>query len=136
MIIAIPPEDISRVWGEVGPMLQLALDEGNGIYDLSDVRDVLESGKNILLTAVKDKEIQAAFVLATLEYPRKKVLSIFLVGGTGMTEWEEEIMSTIETLAKSQGANSIYSNGRDGWTRKMKEYGYHKIHTVLERVVQ
>ena len=135
MIIAIPPEDIPRVWNQVGPMLQLALDESNGIYDLSDVKEILESGHDILLTAVKDKEIQAAFTLTTLEYPRKKVLSIFLVGGTGMEDWEEEVMDTIYTLAKSQGADSIYSNGRDGWTRKMKEYGYRKIHTVLERVV-
>ena len=135
MIIAIPPEDISRVWDQVGPMLQLALDKGNGIYELPDVKKELESGDNILLAAVKDKEIQAVFTLTTLEYPRKKVLSIFLVGGSGMEEWEEEIMDTIHAIAKKQGADSVFSNGRDGWTRKMKKYGYHKVCTILERAV-
>ena len=135
MIAAIQPEDVSRVWDQVGPMLQMALDKGNGIYILDDVKNVLESGSDILITVVKDEKIQAAFTLTILKYPQKKVLSIFLVGGEGMKEWEDEIMESIYQIAKEQGADSIYSNGRDGWTRKMKKYGYNKIHTVLERKV-
>ena len=45
MIIAIPPEDISRVWDQVGPMLQLALDKGNGIYELPDVKACCGNGQ-------------------------------------------------------------------------------------------
>ena len=135
MIVAIPPADVPRVWDQVGPMLQMALDKGDSSFLLEDVKRFLESGDHILLVALKDKEIQAAFTLDKLVYPQKKVLSIFLVGGTGMEEWEEEVMSVIYTLAKELKVDAIYSNGRDGWTRKMEKYGYYKIFTVLERKV-
>ena len=136
MIIAIPPESIERIWFTVEPFLQLALDEGNGTYDIEDIKDNLDSGKDILLVAMNGAEIIAAGTLEIVQYPQKKVMNMFLGGGTLLKDWEEDAMDTIYNIAKDQGADSIYLQGRDGWARTLGKYGYKKIGTILERTVQ
>ena len=135
MISAIPKELIPTVWPTVEPMLQKALEYSDNSHTIEDIKSLLETSAHLLLVAQIDNEIKGAFTLNISEYPQKKILNIVLVGGTNLDEWEEEGLEMINMLAKEMNINSIYSNGRDGWTRKLKKYGYHKIYTVLERAV-
>ena len=136
MITVIPANLVDNLWHTVSPMLQKALDEANGTYSLEDVKEALEDGSDILLVAMNDAEIVAAGTLQIIKYPQKKVLNMFLAGGKKLKEWEEEVVDTVYNIAKEQGADSIYLQGRDGWVRTLNKYGYKKIGTIVERTVQ
>ena len=136
MIHVIPAELVEKVWFTVAPMLQKALDEANGTHTLDDVKWSLQNGLDILLVAMDDAEIVAAGTLQILDFPQKKVLNMFLAGGTRMQDWEADVIDTIYNIAKEQGVDSIYLQGRDGWVKRLGKYGYNKIGTIVERIVQ
>ncbi len=131
MIVAISPDRIERVWLDVAPMLEKALNKNPGDINLSDVRERIESGEYLILCAVDNDKILASFAVEMI-IERRKTANIVLCGGEKMDDWLSEFMDTLKPLVKGQGCEAITIMGRAGWQRKMKPFGFSETARILE----
>lgn len=92
------------------PYLEAALAFTNGDYTLDDVRERCFDGR---MQFWPGKECAAVTSIA--EYPRTKVLVIFLLGGS-MREWQI-MWPVIKKWAESIGCSRASAVGRPGWRR-------------------
>lgn len=85
------------------------------------------------LWVIKDGE-QVTGAIVTEIYPTAAGLTCALpvVGGV-MGDGVMEAMSRIESWAREQGCVRLRGEGRAGWERALKPYGWSKKTTVIEK---
>lgn len=131
MIIAIKQNDLHKWWPLVKQFIEKALTKGYGEYDCDDIHTLLEDGNAILILAVVGDNVLAGIVVTMIEKPAIRELVILTAGGTHLDYWLPEIMNTFDKLAEEQQADVISIHGRNGWVKKLKQYGYNPVHTTV-----
>lgn len=108
------------VWAEVTPLLKKALDrEGSGRYEIDDILKLLLEGTARLWIA-HDPDvhaIKAAVVTQIVQFPRKRELRIWLIGGSDMHAWAKQGLEMVEAFARSIGCFAVTGGMRRGWMR-------------------
>ena len=62
-------------------------------------------------------------------------LVVCLLAGDGLFEWGPELEKELEALAKKEGCTKIAVEGRKGWTKLLKPYGFkHETTTVVRQL--
>ena len=112
MIEAITPDRVAFVWPEAEPHLRSACEQA-GERTTHDVLVALVTG-NAQLWRVHDS---AWCVTELINYPRKRVANVSLVGGHGAHTWCRELADTCIQWAKRYQADEIRIVGRRGWLR-------------------
>lgn len=107
MLHGVPAEDLPTVWPVVGPMLQAAIDRADGDYTLDDVAGWLDRRDWQLWVWITDDRITAACTTCILSHPRRRVCSVPLVGGSGLTAWWADGPGTIAAWAKAIGCDRM-----------------------------
>lgn len=69
--------------------------------------------------------------VSKIEFPRKNILFIHLLEGTGIAEDLEYVTAVLTRLAKAWGCSEIRAEGRNGWERILSAIGAKKIYTVM-----
>ena len=116
MIEAIPPARVQSVWEQAQPILQRAC-EHSGERTTHDVLMALLSGHAQLWRVHDD----AWCVTEIVNYPRKKVANVSIVGGRNAKRWCRELADTCIDWAKRYQADEIRIVGRRGWLRWLPE---------------
>ena len=116
MIEPITPERVPFVWVEAAASLRRAC-ERTGERTTHDVLLALVTG-NAQLWRVHD---DAWCVTEIVNYPRKKVANVTLVGGRNAKRWCRELADTCIQWAKHYQADEIRIVGRRGWLRWLPE---------------
>jgi len=124
----VDKKNINLVWPDVNGFILKALKYSDGKYNLSDIKEGIESGRMQLFIAVDNFPIAAAVTEIT-DFPQKRVLSITLVGGERMEEWLH-LMNQLEAWAKDAGCEQIELFGRPGWEKVL---GWDKTYTALKK---
>ena len=106
------------------PWLEAALELSGGTHTLDDVVQAIIKGEMQFWPAPK-----GCAVTEIVNYPRKKVLHIFLAGGE-MEQIIDMDVSAVE-FAKMNGCTGMSIAGRKGWKRVLKDKGYVETFTVL-----
>jgi hypothetical protein len=106
------------------PWLEAALELSGGTHTLDDVVQAIIKGEMQFWPAPK-----GCAVTEIVNYPRKKVLHIFLAGGE-MEQIIDMDDSAVE-FAKMNGCTGMSIAGRKGWKRVLKNKGYEETFTVL-----
>lgn len=106
------------------PWLEAALELSGGTHTLDDVVQAIIKGEMQFWPAPK-----GCAVTEIVNYPRKKVLHIFLAGGE-MEQIIDMDDSAVE-FAKMNGCTGMSIAGRKGWKRVLKDKGYEETFTVL-----
>jgi len=106
------------------PWLEAALELSGGTHTLDDVVQAIIKGEKQFWPAPK-----GCAVTEIVNYPRKKVLHIFLAGGE-MEQIIDMDDSAVE-FAKMNGCTGMSIAGRKGWKRVLKDKGYVETFTVL-----
>lgn len=70
-------------------------------------------------------------VTEIIQYPKKKVLHIFLAGGE-MDQIVDMDSSAVE-FARLNGCTAMSIAGRRGWAKVLKDKGYEEAYTVLAK---
>lgn len=105
-------------WTRCAPWIQAALDASGRTHDLTDVE-----------TMVRNREARfwaganAALVTTIEEFPRRKVLQLWLAGGD-LEELVSDMRPRVEDWAREQGCESVWIVGRAGWARQLSAEGY------------
>tara|TARA_B100000963_G_C22480372_1_gene604383 strand:- start:391 stop:780 length:390 start_codon:yes stop_codon:yes gene_type:complete len=105
-------------------MIEAALAYAGETYAYEDVVDAVQVGEMFFWPAE-----QSFLVTEVAQWPRKRVLHIFLAGGK-----LSEVKSMDESLvayANFLDCDSISLSGRAGWEKALSDLGYKKIHTTL-----
>lgn len=109
---------------EVKEWLQAALDR----TDTHSMEDVIESvGTGHMQLWVGDK---GAAVTQILNFPRKKILHVFLAGGD--LEQVLDFVPSFMTWGELQGCSKITMSGRKGWGRVLPKSGWRETGVIME----
>lgn len=116
-VIWINKEDAERIWPQVEPFLVSALKRWLPVYFSSDLLDMVKKDQ-LQLWIITDNDAKKLYGSALTEirnYPRAKMLNIFMLGGKDMNKWKAKMEGAMETFAYSQNCEIIQAIGRSGW---------------------
>ncbi len=130
------PEIAIQHWDELYSFLQKAIKYSNGELNEDSIKTQTSAG-NLLLTAIYDDTTLVSVIAFELLIftSGKRVINIQLAGGSDMVNWIEKMDDISQSIARAKDCNEIYIVGRPGWQRKLKQYGFEPIHTVLHKEV-
>ncbi len=102
--------------------IEAALEYTGGTHDIIDIYEGLYKG-TMQLWPAKD----SCLVTEIINYPKKKVLNIFLGGGdlTEILSMHDDVIS----WAKQQGCTALNMTGRFGWKKPLAKHGWQPMHT-------
>lgn len=108
------------------PWIEAALERADGTHTLNDVIENIFKGSMQFWPAPK-----GCAITEIIQYPRKKVLHVFLAGG----EMEQivDMDGSAVQFARANGCSGMSIAGRKGWARVLKEKGYQETFTVLTK---
>ncbi len=125
--------DVDILWEKVKGNLELSLEYGRGEYTMEDVHLALLDGSMRLWIGYDDKgKLLASAVCQLVNYPQKRVCYVLIAGGGFFEIWEEASVC-IEDWAKANGAHSICAYTRKGVAKKMRNYEWREVYTVIEK---
>lgn len=117
-------EDRSQ-WIRCKPWIEAALPYARGTHTIEDIEAGIESGQFVFWAGPK-----SAVITEVLQYPRKRVLHYFLLGGD-LRELVEFMEPRITAWAKSIGCNGVSGAGRKGFERVYAKSGFELAWTVI-----
>jgi len=135
-IYGIYPSLLDEAWEDISPFIQMGLDYAQNELDLDDVYQGIQENRIVPVVMGYGKEILAVVTMEVVNKPQKRIMTLMTAGGTDLDDWLDEFMDVAEQLAKGQKCDAIYINGRKGWERKLKRYGYKHSYAVLTRELQ
>jgi hypothetical protein len=108
----VPQEAVKHVWKEVDRVLKKSVATVKDKAEMIDILDGVFDGTYVLWVVMdEDDSIVAAFTTRLIVYPQRRALALDWVGGTRMSEWNDQMI------------NTMY--GRKGWGRALKKYGFY-----------
>ena len=69
-VALVEAEDVDMVWDDVSPLIEKALRHAEGELIPDDIKKHLDSANLRLCVALKDKDVIAAMVTESIQYPR------------------------------------------------------------------
>lgn len=129
----INTEDVELLWPRVEHFLQSALDQGQGEYTLEDIKLQLMTGLMHLWVAYDEEGIILASAVSEIRnYPQKRVCFVVLMGGEDMERWLHT-SAAVQHWAMENGADAVRGYVRKGLAKKLKDFGYRDIYTVVQQ---
>jgi hypothetical protein len=110
--------------------IQSALDKGGDTHDFKDIVDGVISGHMQLWSGANGCAVTEIIV-----YPNKKILHVFLAGGTqghGIDQITDMHDSAV-TFAKENGCEGMSVSGRAGWKKILATRGWKQKFVTLAK---
>lgn len=98
--------------------------QGRGTHDFWDIVDGVYSGHMQLWPRAK-----GCLVTEVVVYPKRKILNVFL--GAGELDELADMHQDIIKWARDSGCDGASINGRRGWVRAFKQYGWKEIQSTV-----
>lgn len=131
-LIPVHPENLHLAWKDVESYVEQGLEHADGKYNAKDIHELIRQEKLILWVVYNTEKVAPAGCIITevLQYPRVRVLSVFLLAGDDLSQ----IMTLLDDLidyGHSAGCKKMEFYGRSGWEKALKSSGFEKIHIVM-----
>lgn len=124
-VTAVPAAVVDVVWDDVAPMIEKATKTSGGRYDVSSVREGIESGVLALWIAMDDAKPIAALTTRVEVFPTgMRVLAIDWIGGKRMKDWLPEAHAVLSDYGRAYGCQHLQGYGRKGWLRALSKHGW------------
>lgn len=133
MLAGIQHYDIERYWPHVAPLLQKALDKGQGDYSLEDIKDRLTARKYQLWVWHVDNKIITAAVTCIAELPQTNICCLLLIGGKGLKLWKDDGAKIIEAWARDKGCSALEGYDTRSWLRILMQHGWKKVWVTIRK---
>lgn len=108
------------------PVLQKAIDDADGRWSAEQLLADVETGKVIVWIVssnVPHGTIRGVFTTRAIE-SRVRWILVEDCAGDALHEWIYEALHALEAWARELGATQIVFEGRRGWERVLRGYGY------------
>lgn len=130
----IPWYATADYWWRIEPLVGRALACGGMVALPVDIFKGLVSREMQLWLALDGETIKGFGITRLDQYPRLKVLSLLIVGGVGMKQWQHFI-ADLESEARSLGCDALEGTGRKGWERVGEKLGYRPVTTLYRKML-
>ncbi len=120
-VALVSPDEITGLWPHVSDLLEKAQPHSEGELATEDYYPLLKSAQMQLWVAVEQRQVIAAMVTQIIPYPRKKVLRIIAIGGSGMERWIS-FLPKVEQFARNLECDSLEAWGRKGWKKILTDW--------------
>jgi hypothetical protein len=131
-IHSIETKYLPDYWDVLGPFIDKAASRYSKEYDLEHVWDALLMGKCMLFGIEHDGEFMGAMTVAPVNQPKRKTLTIELVGGINAGKWYYDTVKQLADVARQAGYDALSSNARRGWRNMAKESGFTETSVTYE----
>lgn len=117
-------EDRSQ-WIRCRPWIEAALPYARGTFTIEDIEDGIERGRFVFWAGEK-----SAVITEILNYPRKRVLHYFLIGGD-LAELQDFMEPRITAWGKMNGCSGASGAGRPGLERVFAKSGFEPAWRII-----
>tara|TARA_R100001143_G_scaffold17377_1_gene19301 strand:+ start:200 stop:673 length:474 start_codon:yes stop_codon:yes gene_type:complete len=131
----VQPKDVHRIWDNVEPLIQLALDsidENEKAHYLitSDFRAWFHEALTQLFIITKDKQLKLIAITEIGDHGgRHKLLHCMLIGGEGLSECYEELQRITEEFALREGCVRMVIHARKGMQKYLENLQWEEVKT-------
>jgi hypothetical protein len=132
----LSPDSILTMWSEISPLIQEALDTGQGENTLADhMRKLMNFEEHCWLITSGNGEILGVGLTEFIQYTQHKTLHIITVTGNNFKEWGGQVFPTIEQFAKDAGCKAVEQWGRPGWAKVLPNLvpGFEQAYVVMRK---
>ena len=129
-LLVIPAQFVHKHWNIAGPLLQKAIDKGNGEFTLDDLQGACSRGEQQLLLIMVDDVCVCAFTVTQYNFPRHRQAYMSYIGGTQTKEgWEQFKQWVID-----QGCDRISGSATSEGIARLwrKQFGFEKTYISVE----
>ena len=126
----VPTIQVQRFWHLAEPLLQKALDKGNGEFTADQLKLLVTQGQQQLLLVMKDEICYVALTVQWVNFPNDRVAYITYIGGKNTKAGFEQFKQWV----KENGGTSIQGSTKYESIAKLwnRLYGYEKKYTLME----
>ena len=117
---------IKAEWPKILPFVERALKHDSGRYSVESIYKALINREMQLQCAMDGERIRAICITELRNYPTKRVGTIFLCAGDGVTDWLPHL-AEIEDWMRSKGCKEIDIYGRPGWAKLLPDYQFARV---------
>ena len=129
-LYVVPPQLVHKYWSLAEPHLKLAIEKGNGEFELNDLRYVCSRGEQQLLMVMRDNKCHCALTTIQYNFPRYRTMYISYIGGRNTKDgWKQ-----FTDWAMSQGCDRITGSAVTESVYQLwsKLYGFEKKYITVE----
>jgi len=121
-ILPIPHDFIAALWPHAQPHLSKGLSVAN--TSIEELTSDLIADKATLWCIMDGMEVVASFITSTYrdEKTAKQFLGVYALGGSGLSDWAEQLGETMAKHARQSGVSSVKFAGRQAWARVLPTY--------------
>ena len=110
-------QEVDAVWPMLSERLQAACARTGGDLSSGELWQMCRSGNAFLVLVTDVQQVVAGLIMQFQNWSGKQVMRCLGIVGERMAEWLPMAKEFITQMAKSGGATSFVSEGREGWSR-------------------
>jgi hypothetical protein len=129
-LYVVPPQLVHKYWHMAEPHLKLAIEKGNGEFELNDLRYVCSRGEQQLLMVMRDDKCHCALTTIFYNFPKFRTCYISYIGGRNTKEGMEQF----KNWANDSGCDRITGSAVTESVARLwsKLYGFEKKYITVE----
>ena len=128
----VPPDRLDEEWNNAAPLIRLSQKRVEHKLSMSDLHEEILKGWHQLWVVKKDGSTTGAFTTSLIDHPKMQSLRVTYLGGFGIEQWHNQAINAIKVLANKLGCKTIEAEGRLGWSKFAKDYGFKELNRVYE----
>ena len=129
-LFVVPPHLVHKYFHMAEPHLKLAIDKGQGEFELSDLQYACSKGEQQLLMVMRDNKCHCALTTIQYNFPKFRTMYISYIGGKNTKDgWKQ-----FTDWAMSQGCDRITGSAVTESVYQLwaKMYGFTKKYITVE----
>lgn len=131
-VFPIRPDDVASVWPVLGNYIYDAMQYGLQTHTLEDVRKEIISEKMRLWAVLSEKgKPCGAAITGIWKEPLVSICTVRWLGGYDINDWFPTAQKVLASWAKLNGCSVLRHEGREGWVKYLKPYGYKTVASVV-----
>lgn len=133
LIHSVPTKLVPDLWSGIEEYVKAAC-EYHPFMESSDVMEVLLWGAARLFIATGDSGILGFAAMEVVQYPSKRVASVFLAGGARgfLNVAIDDLLPVLKRWGDDQDVDAFSIIGRPGWVKALKAKGFEsQTHVTL-----
>lgn len=130
-------EDVVTLWPILKPYFQSAIDRCQSGLDVEQIQRWALNDQRLIWIVTEGDELLAALSGGTREYPGGLIAYIDQIGGRNLEAWLPGCLTDIEDKVRAFGATILEINeGRMGWERRLRGFGYRPARVILRKALR
>jgi len=123
-MVAIKPDQVATAWPHLNTGMEKMLKFSLNLHNGDSIRDRCISGDWLLFCMFDEGEPVVSIVADIREGDGCRVFDVGFCWGSRVDEWIDEIYHSFEQVARECGCGAIAFNGRPGWRKLAREFGF------------